>query len=690
MKTIFEKLDIILKSITEAAEPEPEEKPTPKLKPIPIRPEMETEEQGLQMAWEKLSKYFYNLGMEGNDGPPSTSDDVELPDDFLSPELKGKIEGKLEDKEFKKNKVDWDNDGEYDKLKKEVNMDVSGADEDDEFDDFDYQDNEFGDDADTSELDTEDMEGGGGGSDSMDDTRSEDEKLRDELNDAIDKMKDDKGGSKSEKGEKSGKKSEGKSGSEEGGDTSEEGGDDSGGSSGAEGREKTGKKSGGESGGEPGEDGQMSGDGGEPGDDEDDEDGSGSGSGSGRDSGEKTGGESGGEGGEGGEYGDTDDSSGVEGGAGGESGGSPKEGGHDATSKPGSSPETAKDKRLEELKRALEEGDEEAFDRTAEDMKDGDDGTGKLAGEHRGEVDDEAVRKDMETSGLSKEDIDEIIKKKNEDTSKGMSEEEMEKLKKDVVDGLEKKCEKRGGSALAKTVVKRALKSKIDNMEWKEMLKLFLKSKSKMKGSTSKAKTKTVYGHKNHLWRDSVLPTKTYGHGEIQKIYCFIDFSGSVNQDLVYTFLGRVIDLCQELSYTDVVVYGFGDRIVLPRKINGKMLKIEGKDVVLSKTWDYINSQHPGWGSENFEDVAHTINDIRRKDKDSVFLIFGDALWSAYGNPHPPMYVKSVCGNKVLDDICVLTYYMHENSEYAGEIAYLKELVGFKSVITTKASSIRD
>ena len=33
-----------------------------------------------------------------------------------------------------------------------------------------------------------------------------------------------------------------------------------------------------------------------------------------------------------------------------------------------------------------------------------------------------------------------------------------------------------------------------------------------------------------------------------------MDFSGSVNQDLVYTFLGRVIDLCQELSYTDVVV----------------------------------------------------------------------------------------------------------------------------------------
>jgi hypothetical protein len=157
----------------------------------------------------------------------------------------------------------------------------------------------------------------------------------------------------------------------------------------------------------------------------------------------------------------------------------------------------------------------------------------------------------------------------------------------------------------------------------------------------------------------------------------------------VFTFLGRVIDLCQELSYTDVVVYGFGDKIVLPRKINGKMLKADGKDVVLSQTWDYISSQHPGPSSENFEDVAHTINEIRRKEKDSVFLIFGDALWSCYPNPHPPMFLKNVCGDKVLDDICVLTYYTFENSQFAGEIAYLKELVGLKMVITTKASSIR-
>lgn len=607
MKSIFDKLDDILNPVNEAEEPKT-------VKPIPISPDMETADQGLKMAREKLAKFFYRLTMSGG-GPdgPSMTDEMDLPDDFLSPELKGEMKGKMEDKEFKKNKALWDPDPEMDKLKKEVDVSMKG-DSDDDFDDFDYQDNEFGDDdADTSGLDTEDMDSSGGGT-GEDDTRSEDEKLKDAIDDAIDKIKDEK-----------------KSGKSSGGDS---------------GQQSSGEESGEESGESKGQSGSSSGD----------------------DSGDQQSGEGGDQ--EGGTPGGQTSSAGK------------------AT--PGK-PQSAKDKRLEDLKKALENGDTSAFDDATEQLKEGEGGDGQLAGEQKTDVSDKDVKSDMASAGLSEEDIQKIIDAKNDDSSESMSEEELDKLKREVVDGLEKKCEKRGGSALAKTVVKNALKAKIDNDEWKEMLKLFLKSKSLVKGGTSKAKNKTVYGHKNHLWRGAVLPTRTWGEGEIQKIYCFIDFSGSVNQDLVYTFLGRVIDLCQELSYTDVMVYGFGDHIVLPRKINGKMLRSQGKDVVLSQTWDYINSQEPGPGSENFEDVAHTINEIRRKDKESVFLIFGDALWSKYGNAHPPMYLKNVCGAKVLDSICALTYYQgYYDDYYAGEIAYLKELVGLKHVITTKASSIRE
>jgi len=599
MLNIFDELDNILKTVNESTE-EKEEKA---IKSIPVNPEMETAEQGRQKAFEKISKYFYNLSSKGFGKSELTkNDDIDLPDDFIDTKIKGKLDG-VKDKDFEKNKVLWDQD-DYDKVKKEVNID--GSDSDDEFDDFDYRDNEFGDDMDDSELETENMDGSGSGSS---DDKSEDDKLRDEINDAIDQMKDNK---------------ESSSAGEDGNESENESGNDSGSKS--DNSSSGNKDSGNEN------DGNKEGSSGSP----------------------------------------TDNR-----------GGSPS----------ASSAEerlSAKDRKLKELQDALESGDEKSFDETVDKMKEGEDGSGSLAGEKIDNPDNDALKNDMKSAGFSDKDIEEMDKIKNQDTSKDFSEEELDNIKKKVVDGLEKKCESRGGSALAKTVVKNALKLKIGNDEWKSMLELFLKSKSIMKGNTAKKKNKTIWGNKNHLWRGAVLPTKTEGHGEIQKIYCFVDFSGSVNQDLVYTFLGKVIDLCQELSYTDVVVYGFGQQIVLPRKINGKMLKSQGKDVVLSQTWDYISSQNPGPGFENFEDVAHTINEIRRKDKDSVFLIFGDALWSSYGNQKPPVFLKYICGEKTLDYICCLTYYIQMNSVYAGEISYLKELVGLKHIICTKASSIRE
>jgi hypothetical protein len=154
--------------------------------------------------------------------------------------------------------------------------------------------------------------------------------------------------------------------------------------------------------------------------------------------------------------------------------------------------------------------------------------------------------------------------------------------------------------------------------------------------------------------------------------------------------LGRVIDLCEELNYTDIVIYGFGTHIVLPRKINGRMLRKDGKDVVLAQTWDFINSQNPGASTENFRDVAEEIMEIRKKQRDAVYLIFGDALWQ---DPIVgPMCLKTICGDRLLDRMCVLTYYDTDSywfDIFKGCISMLKELVGLKNVFTTKVSRIR-
>ena len=578
---IFEELDEILKSVNESEEVETaKEKAERIVKAIPVNPEMETEEQGRQKALEKLAKYFYKISMGGKpDNKLTRKDDIDLPDDFLDPKMKGKMSGKIEDKEFEANKVVWDQDEEMEKLEKDIEVNMHGS--DDDFDDFDYRDNSFGDDIDKDELDTDDLDNDGGGS-GDDYDKSEDEKLRDTIDDALDKMSD--------------------SGDLDDGD------------------QQSGQE-GGQQGGQEGE--RMKGSGG-------------------------------------------------------------KNSGNGA-------PETRKDKRLKELKNAIDNNDTKAMDQSIDKLKEGGDGSGELAGERIGEVSDKDLRGDMSKAGISEKDIEEMSKASKNDKMGEMSEEEAKKLKKQVIDGLEKKCEKKGGSALAKTIVKNALKSKLNDDEWREMLKLFLKSKAVNNGDMSKTKNGIKFGHKNHLWRDAVLPTRGLSKGTVQTIYCFIDFSGSVKEDLVYTFIGRVIDLCEELNYTDIVVYGFGEHIVLPRKINGRMLKKDGKAVVLAQTWDFIKNQTPGELTENFRDVAEEIMEIRKKQRDAVYLIFGDALW---GDPtNGPMCLKTICGERLLDRMCILTYYNPDDGwieVYKGYISMLKELVGLKNVICTKAKHITE
>ena len=573
---IFEKLNILLT--------ESKDESKVKESDIPIHPEMETKEQGEMAAAEKILKLFQKLKANFGGGEEEVKDGKpEIPDDIIDPMMKERPKSS-KDKSFEKNKLaGWDEDSE-EKVKKEIDVD-SGDEEDDEFDDFDYRKNEFGDEEDDEIPDYDD------------DERSEDEKLKDSIDDAIDSL----------------------SGEEE--DDDGEDGDDSGADWGDD----------------DGEDGES-------------QDGQ-----QGEDSSESS-----------------ENSKGS----------STKDGGK-------SESKTAKQRRLEELKQSLDSGEMEDFGEKMREIKDATD-TPEGNDTPGGQIEtpsDESFKDDMRKGGFDDKSIDEMTKKKNTNPNDDYSEEEMEELKQQVVDGLEDACKKKGGSALASTIIKNSLKRKINDEEWREMLKVFLKAKSIGVGNMSSANKGIKWGHKNHLWRDAVLPTDGPSRGTIQTINCFVDFSGSVQQDLVYTFLGKVIDMCVELKYTKVKVYGFGERLSEPRIIDKRALK-DGADVALSQTWDFISSQDPGAGTENFNAVAEEINRIKQKEKRSVFLIFGDGYWEDY-SVGPKCLKYDIMNEKYLDDICILTYYTYsKDTRYMGVINILKDLVGIKHVITTKATSI--
>lgn len=572
---------------------------------IPIHPEMETKEQGEMSAAEKILKLFQKLKAGSGGGKEEVKDSKpEIPDDIIDPMMKESPKSS-KDKSFEKNKLaGWDEKSD-EKIKKEVDVDNDDKDDDDEFDDFDYKKNSFGDEDNEDEMSNDDY----------DDDRSEDEKLKDSIDDAIDSLND----AQSEQSNQDG---------DDGDDSGANWGDDN-----------------------DGEEGQQ-------------------------------GGQSGSQSQQGGQQGGQQSDNGN---------GTPNSSGSTTNSNGKGETKSQKQKRLEDLKKSLESDNMRDFNDKMQEIKDTTDvpeGYDAPGGQIE-KPSDESFKNDMKKAGFDDKTIGEMTKKKNINASEDYNEEEMEKLKKDVVDGLEDACKKKGGSALASTIVKNSLKHKLNDDEWKEMVKVFLKSKSVGAGSMSSSNKGIKWGHKNHLWRDAVLPTDGPSKGTIQTIHCFVDFSGSVEQDLVYTFLGRVINLCVELKYTKVKVYGFGERLTEPRIIDKKTLK-DGIDVALSQTWDFISSQRPGPATENFSVVAEEINRVKRKEKDAVFLIFGDGYWED-PSVGPKSLKYDIMNDKYLNDICILTYYRYERDpRFMGIINLLREIVGIKHIITTKSSSIHD
>jgi hypothetical protein len=496
--------------------------------------------------------------------------------------------------------------------------------ENDEEEDDEFDDFDYRQNSFGDEEDDEDNET----PDSGDDDRSEDEKLRDSIEDAIDSLDDKDGGGNGSNGSQGGEED-----------------DDSGANWG----------------------------------DEEDGDGQEGGSEGGQQGGQQNGQQGGDEGSEGEQQGGQQNS---------------QQNGQQGAHKGSGSGETqsARKKRLEGLKKSLDSKGMGEFNEKMEEMKTSMDDGGEDDGAVGGQIEtpsDEAFRKEMQQAGLNSKSIDKMIKEKTTDTSTDYSDEVLEELRKQVIDGLEKQCRKNGGSSLATSIAKNSSKRKISDEEWEQILEMFLSQKSEHKGKTTHANKGYKFGHKNHLWRGAVLPTQgAPSKGAVQNIYCFVDFSGSVDKDLVFTFLGKVIDLCVKLEYTNVVVYGVGERITEPRILDDEALE-HGSKLAVSKTWEYISQQNPGGGTTNFRATAKEMNKIKRDEDDAIFLVFGDAFWS-----DSSLGVKwlryDIDDINYLDDICMMIYYNTLNSEVRESVGVLVDIVGIKNIITSKAASIHE
>lgn len=381
--------------------------------------------------------------------------------------------------------------------------------------------------------------------------------------------------------------------------------------------------------------------------------------------------------------GKNDGESGESSGEGGESGEESGEQGEKGDSSEKSSSERAEDL-SEQIKDALDDSKT---------------GQGSLAGEALDKTpDDKSLEEDMKKAGFDDGAIEDMKSAKEHDTSGEIDE---DKVAKDAMKELDAKAEKNSNgerkSSLSRSIMRSVLEEKITSMEWREMVKVFLEAKSKTSGSSLAKGRSTSWGDKKHLWRDAILPKSSVSGGDIDEITCFIDFSGSVNESLVKVFIRRVLDLCSKLSFGEVRVFGFAEQLSKPFVIKKRDVKKDESKMIdyINTMWETIRNQNVGWAYENFEVVAKEILKIKRKDHNAPILIFGDGIWGvSYANEKPPMYLKDLC-SRYLKDILVLVYY-DDSWEYwvkkvvGPEVAYLKQMVGIKHLVTTAKKELRD
>lgn len=302
---------------------------------------------------------------------------------------------------------------------------------------------------------------------------------------------------------------------------------------------------------------------------------------------------------------------------------------------------------------------------------------------------------------LSKEEIEEM-KKDISDIMKDAevpSDEEYDRLRKEAMEELNKKC--KGHSKLATSILYHSLKTpKLDKGDWDKIIEKVMRKRSKNssdKVSTSKVK-KIIVGDKKHLWRDVRLGYKTIKRGDDkQSIYCFIDYSATVRYEkgLIVTFLGKILEMTQKLKYTDLHLYTFADSLSVPRIINEEMISKEGYETVLADTIKFFElpENYVGGAIEDFSLVGYEINRIKKNDRNAIIFIFGDGIWTFYGNWNPPTKLNEICPNWI-KDIIAFVFYKNENSfkmnNVGKEISLLKDVVGIQDVIVTKASEMKE
>ena len=283
------------------------------------------------------------------------------------------------------------------------------------------------------------------------------------------------------------------------------------------------------------------------------------------------------------------------------------------------------------------------------------------------------LRDAMDKMGMDKSDIDSSMK--GFDSDGGLSDKDIHKA--------EAEAREDGHTSIADTLKRVRLDEDLNDDAYEELLRLFADKRSHHTARVGATHSETSWGNKNHLWRGAIMPRDVDEEGgEVQTINVFLDWSGSVENDLVVTFVEQVIAICKRFEYSAVRVYGFGNHLSKPYTVTYSDTIDDNyeKDELIR-----ICSDVGGGSYENFNEVADKMFEISHEEDDSIFVVFGDGIWLETGKGFPKNVATRMQGE--LSDILFVVY-EHKGdywSKFTKECVFeMKNKYNFPNVITTK------
>ena len=227
---------------------------------------------------------------------------------------------------------------------------------------------------------------------------------------------------------------------------------------------------------------------------------------------------------------------------------------------------------------------------------------------------------------------------------------------------------KKKGDVVGKALERIEISGKVVMNLWRKVIEKFIKGKALHTGVPIDFDVENIrLGRKSTIAQDGPLDYYVPRKGEKpQLVHVLVDVSGSIDTDLTKYFLNFIKQLAKKEEYSGMTIVPFSDYIHYDAITKfGLHIKESDYEKAVAEVFRVA-----GGGTQAFRGMAKYMNDVRKKEDGSVFLVLTDG--EIYGDG-----VEELRNNKA-DSIVWAVYTYLETAEDVINYSYYDWLINYK------------